>query len=203
MRKMGAAVVQRDVETLMRIGPGVDVNASGRDNMTLMRLAVRGADARVSDGSDMPVVRALLALGAKPDAAMHDACVRFDPDLLATLLAAGGNPNLKAGAHQPLVFDTMSSITPRNFRLLAQHGLDLNSQAYDDPLPVQLTIYRRWDLLAIAIELGADTKRARPDGRNVADELASQIDEETKAGRALPADLLRASALLEASRKKR
>ena len=96
----------------------------------------------------------------------------------------------------------MSSITPRNFRLLAQHGLDLNSKSRDDPLPVQLTIYRRWGLLAIAIELGADTKRARPDGRNVADELASQIAEEMKAGRGPPADLPRASPLLEAPRKK-
>jgi len=202
MRLMGAAVVQRDVQTLMRIGPGVDVNMPGRDNMTLMRLAVSSADERVSDGSDVPVVRTLLALGAKPDAAMHTACVRFDSDLLATLLAAGGNPNLKAGGHQPLVFDTMSSITPRNFRLLAQHGLDLNSRSHDDPLPVQLAIYRRWDLLAIAIELGADTQRARPDSRTVAGELASQIDEETKAGREPPADLLRASALLDAARKK-
>ncbi|MEO8805291.1 MAG: ankyrin repeat domain-containing protein [Burkholderiaceae bacterium] len=202
MRQMGAAVVRRDVETLMRIGPGVDVNAPGRDTMTLLLLAVSSADSRVSDGSDLPVVRALLALGAKADAAMHTACVRLDSDLLATLLAAGGNPNLKAGGHQALVFDTMSSITPSNFRLLAQHGLDLNSRSYDDPLPVQLSIYRRWDLLAIAIELGADTTRARPDGRNVADELAGQIDEEKKAGREPPADLLHASALLAVVRKK-
>lgn len=201
MRQMGAAVVKRDVETLMRLGPAVDVNAPGRD-MTLMGLAVSSADMRVSDGSEMPVVRALLALGANADAAMEAACIRVDSDLLETLLAAGGNPNLKVGAQQALVFVTMSSITPRSFRLLARHGLDLNSKSYDDPLPVQLTIYRRWDLLAIAIELGADTKRARPDGRNVAGELASQIDEETKAGRVLPADLLRASALLEALRKK-
>lgn len=204
MRQMGAAVVKRDVETLMRIGPTIDVNAPGRDNMTLMRMAVSSADARRSDGSEMPVVRALLALGAKPDAAMPVACIRFDSELLEILLAAGGNPNLKAddrGYGEPLVFETMNSITPSNFRLLAQHGLDLNSKSRDGPLSVQLTIYRRWDLLAIAIEAGADTGLPRPDGRNVAEELASQIVEETKAGHEMPADLLRASALLEAARR--
>ena len=201
MRQMGVAVVNRDVATLKRIGPTLDVNAPGRD-MTLMRLAVSGADARTSDGSELPVVRALLALGAHADDAMPTACVRVDSALLDMLLAAGGNPNLNPTGHQPLIFEVMSSITPPNFRLLASHGLDLNSKAYNDPLPVQLTIYRRWDLLAIAIELGADVSLSRPDGRNVADELVSQVDEEVKAGREPPADLLRARTALESSRKK-
>nr|WP_295769674.1 hypothetical protein [Rhodoferax sp.] len=201
MRQMGAAVVKHDVETLMRVGPSVDVNAPGRDNMTLMRMALSSADTRRSNGSEMPVVRALLALGALPEDAMPTACIRFDSELLEILLAAGGNPNLNTGDRDPLVFGTMNSITPRNFRLLAQHGLNLNSKSRnDDPLPVQLAIYRRWDLLAIALELGADITLARKDGRNVAGELAGQIDEKTKAGGELPADLMLASALLEASR---
>lgn len=197
MRQLGAAVVQRDVETLKRLAPGVDIDAPGSDGMTLMRLAVRGDDARTSDGSEMPVVRALLALGAKPDDAMEVACVRHDPALLQTLLAAGADPNRQGASGEPLVFDRMSTLTPRNFRLLAAHGLDLNRSAHGNPLPVQLTIYRRWDLLAIAIELGADMSRLRPDGRSVAGELASQITEETQAGREPPADLLRARALLQ------
>lgn len=195
MRRMAAAVVQRDVETLTRLAPSVDVNARG-DDMTLMRLAVRGPDARTSDGSELPVVRALLALGAKADDAIEVACIRHDPALLEMLLGAGANPNLVLSSGQPLVFDRMSSITPRNFRLLASHGLDLSSSARGDPLPVQLAIHRRWDLLAIAVELGADTARPRPDGRHVAGELASQLAEETAAGREPPADLLRARAAL-------
>jgi len=201
LRKMGAAIVQRDVETLKRLGATVDVNTPGRDDMTLMQLAVTNADARTSDGSELPVVRALLALGAKADAGMEVACIRRDSELLEMLLAAGGDPNLKP-AGQPFVFSVMSTITPRNFRLLAAKGLDLNSRSRGDPLPVQLVIYRRWDLLAIAIELGADTTLAREDGRTVAGELASQIEEAKKAGGDIPAGLLQARAALEASRRK-
>ncbi|MEO7940596.1 MAG: hypothetical protein ABIR55_18380, partial [Burkholderiaceae bacterium] len=154
MRQMGAAVVERDVQTLMRIGPTVDVNTPGQGT-TLLALAVESPDARYSDGSELPVVRALLALGARANDAMPVACVRSDSALLTLLLAAGADPNLSDSAKQPLVFQVISSVTPANFRLLVAHGLDLNATAYDDPLPVQLTIYRRWDLLAIAIELGA------------------------------------------------
>jgi len=199
MKKMGAAVVQRDVATLMRIGPTIDINAPGQE-MTLMRLALTGPDVRISDGSELPVVRALLALGAHADEAMPVACMRFDSALLKLLLAAGADPNLSADPQEPLVFGAMSSLTPANFRLLAAHGLDLNSRSHGDPLLVQLAIYRRWDLLAIAIQLGADTSRARPEGRTVASELASQIGEAAAAGREPPAELLRAREVLEAKR---
>jgi len=201
MRRMGAAVVQRDIETLKRLASTVDVNTPGRDSMTLLQLALTSAEPRISDGSELPVVRALLALGAEADAGMDIACVRVDSELLEMLLAAGGDPNLKL-AGQPFVFSVMSTITPRNFRLLAAKGLDLNSRSHGDPLPVQLVIYRRWDLLAVAIELGADTTLARADGRTVAGELASQIDEAKQAGGDIPAGLLQARAALEASRRK-
>ena len=52
-------------------------------------------------------------------------------------------------------------------------------------------------------ELGADTGRARPDGRNVADELASQLEEETSAGREPPRELARVRQQLEAWRGQR
>ncbi|MEO6281382.1 hypothetical protein [Roseateles sp.] len=199
MRQMGAAVVQRDVATLMRIGATVDVNTPGRD-MTLMRLAVDSPDTRISDGNELPVVRALLALGAQANDALPVACVRFDSALLTLLLAAGADANLKVSPQEPLVFGVMSSVTPANFSLLASHGLDLNSSSYDNPLAVQLAIYRRWDLLAILIELRGDTARARPDGRTVGSELASQIAEETAAGREPPPELRRALQLLNDKR---
>jgi len=199
MRRMGAAVMQHDVPTLMRLGPGVDVNTPGRD-MTLLRLA---AEALEPDGQELPVVRALLALGARADQAMPAAVARDDPALLEMLLAAGAHPNLQNAYGQPLIFDVKSSIPPRSFRLLAAHGLNLDSVSYGDPLPVQLAIYRRWDLLAIAIELGADTARTRDDGRSVAGELAAQADEALKAGRDVPAELQQARALLVATSRNR
>lgn len=202
MRQMGLAVVRRDVATLMRIGPTVDVNMPGRE-MTLMRLAVTTPDAHVSDGSDLPVVRALLALGARAGDAMPVACVRTDAALLEMLLAAGADPNQRTDGQEPLVFETMHNLPASNFRLLAAHGLDLNSTSHDGPLVVQLTIYRRWDLLSIAMALGADTSRARPDGRNVASELETQIAEEAAAGREPPTGLLRARDLIAAQRNRR
>jgi len=66
MRQMGAAVVPRDGATLRRIGPTADGNTPGRE-MTLMRLAVDGRDARLADGSAASS-RASLPKRPRPDA---------------------------------------------------------------------------------------------------------------------------------------
>jgi hypothetical protein len=197
MRQMGSAVVRRDVATLLSVGRGVDVNTVGLDDMTLMRLATDLPDPRYSDGSELPVVRTLLALGANADTAMPAACARSDSALLDTLLAAGGNPNLMLHDDGPLVFTVMSIITPHNFRRLAAQGLNLDTRSRGDPLAVQLVIYRRLDLLMIAIELGADMTLARPDGRTVQGEIAAQIAEHASTGREIPDDLLLARTALQ------
>ncbi|MGM9483316.1 hypothetical protein ACS5PN_19120 [Roseateles sp. NT4] len=198
MRRMGAAVVQRDVAALLHLGRGVDVNTPGHHNMSLLRLAVQGLE-----GDDLSVVRALLDLGARADDALPAAVMRSDPALLEMLLAAGGNPNLQVSPGLPLIFDMMSTVTPGNFRLLVAHGLDVDSVCRGDPLPVQLAIYRRWDLLLIALEGGADMARLREDGRGVAGELASQAEAERQAGRSVPAALRQALDLLAAQARQR
>lgn len=203
MKAMGAAVVLRDVEALKRVGRGVDVNTVGDRGMTLLALAAERHfnDAPdTTDGRELQVVQVLLELGAKPNQGLDTAAKLKRSDLLRLLLAAGADPNLHADGEQPLVFRWLSVMTPETLRLLAAHGLDLNATSYGDPFAVTATIYRRWDLLAVLIELGADTARPRPDGRTVAGELSVQLAEEAQAGRPAPPDLLQAKALLDARR---
>jgi len=193
--------VLRDVDALKRIGPGVDVNTVGDRGMTLLALAAeRHFDDAPdkTDGRGLQVVQVLLKLGAKPNQGLDTAARLKQTDLLRLLLDAGADPNLHAEGEQPLVFRWLRVMTPETLRLLAAHGLDLNATAYGDPFAVTATIYRRWDLLAVLIELGADTTRPRPDGRSVSGELAAQLAEEARAGHTAPPDLLRAMALLGA-----
>lgn len=199
MREMGRAVMRRDVATLARLGPSVDVDAVGEQGMTLLGLAVDRDFGRLPDAKDndeLPVVRALLGLGAKADRGLDSAMRQSDTMLLRMLLDAGADPNLTGDGGQPLVFGWIGTITPEALRLLGAHGLDPDGTGYGDPLAVVVTIHRRWDLLAVLIELGADTTRPRPDGRNVAAELAAQADEATKKGGTVPPELARVTALL-------
>lgn len=203
MRAMGAAVVLRDVDALRRIGPTVDLNTIGDRGMTLFALAAERCvddSPDATDGRGLQVVATLLALGAQPNQGLDTAVRLKQTALLRLLLEAGADPNRHAEGAQPLVFRWLSVTTPETLRLLAAHGLDLNATEHGNSFAVTATIYRRWDLLAVLIELGADTTRPRPDGRTVAGELTAQLADEARAGRLAPPDLLHAKALLDARR---
>ncbi len=194
MRAMAVAVVDRDLETMRRIGPTVDVNAVGKHDTTLLRLAIDRDPIGVpqpSDVAEVPVVKLLLALGARPDSGLERAVKRPDTTLLRLLLDAGGDPNLRRPGEQALVFSWYPVMTPEALRLLAAHGLDPNVRYYDDPIAVLFTIYQRWDLVDVLIDLGTDIDRPRPDGRNVRGELSEQMAEELAKGHALPDGLLK------------
>jgi hypothetical protein len=173
--------------------------------MTLLALAAERAAEDTSGPtppSALQVVQALLALGAKPAQAMETALKLKDPALLRALLDAGGDPNMPASNGQPLVFSWVAVMPLDNLRLLAKHGLDLDSSFHGDPLAFVFAIHRRRDLLAFLIEQGADVGRPRPDGRTAPGEVQAQIDEALKERSPIPPELLQVKAMLDARKLK-
>lgn len=201
MKAMGAAVVQADLATLQRLGPTVDVNTVGEGGTTLIAMATDLAfDAPDPESAHRrrAVIETLLGLGAKPGPAMSSALKVKDPAVLAALLDAGGDPNAPTEAGTPLVFEWLSIMPVENLRLLIRHGLNVNAAQYNTPLAVEVTLQRRWDLLLLLAQSGADLSKPREDGRNVADELTARIEEAQGENREPPADLLRVRELLGA-----
>jgi hypothetical protein len=201
MKAMGAAVVEADLATLQRIGPTVDVNAVGERGTTFIGMATEQA----FDAPDekrarrrRAVIETLLRLGAKPGPAMSAALKVKDPAILEALLKAGADPNALTEQGSPLVFEWLSIMPVENLRLLVQHGLNVNVVQYNTPLAVEVTLKRRWDLLLLLAQSGADLAKARDDGRNVAGELAIRVEEAKTEGREPPPDLLRVRELLGA-----
>lgn len=201
MKSMGAAVVQADLTTLQRLGPTVDVNAVGERGTTLIGMATEqafGAQDEKHARRTRSVIETLIRLGAKPGPAMSAALKVQDPAVLNALLKAGADPNALTEQGSPLVFEWLSIMPVENLRLLIQHGLNVNVIQYNTPLAVEVTLKRRWDLLLLLAQSGADLHKPRNDGRNVADELAIRVEEAKSEGREPPPDLLQVQELLGA-----
>lgn len=228
MKAMGAAVVAADIATLQRLGPTVDVNTVGERGMTLIGLATdqafgapeeerssTGPGAGSSNEPSVPgpqpaaiphrgrrraVIETLLRLGAKPNPTATSTALKVrDPAVLGALLNAGADPNALTERGTPLVFEWLSVMPAENLKLLIQHGLNVNVAQYDTPLPVEVTLQRRWDLLLLLAQSGADlTKPRGVDNRNVAGELATRMEEAKSEGRQPPPELLRVRELLGA-----
>ncbi|HSB94867.1 MAG TPA: hypothetical protein VLC91_00350 [Spongiibacteraceae bacterium] len=198
LQALGAAVVACDAAALKDLAFGLDINTRGENGMTLLGLATERAfeNPDCASGSRLAVVQQLLALGADANSGLDAALKIDDITFLRTLLDAGANPNQSTEFDQPVVFGRLSNLPPDHLRLLIERGLDKNAISYGNPLAFELAVKRRWDLLALLIESGADWRKPRPDGRTVAGDIAAQITELQQQGD-LPADLLRVRDLID------
>ena len=201
MKDMGAAVVQGDTGTLLRIGPTVDVNAVAEGDRTLLRLAVEQiyeAKSPKQIQAELAVVRTLLALGAKPGSGMDTALKLSDPTVLRELLAAGADPNQSVPAGHPIVFRWLSVMPLANLQLLIDRGLNVDATEYETPLALEAALKRRWDLVALLADHGANIRAPRADGRTIAEEVNNRMAEAQAEGTAPSAPLLQVQEALRA-----
>jgi hypothetical protein len=200
LKEMGAAVVRRDVATLIRLAPQVDVNTVGPGGKTLLSLAADeafGGEGRPDRPSELPVIRTLLQLGAKPGPGLEVAIKLESSEILRALLDGGADPNLGA-PEDPVVFRWLAVVPLANLQLLTERGLDLDVRDREGtPLVVSAAEQARWDLLLWLLEKGADGGRTDKAGRTAATLVAGRIEVAVRSGGEAPAALLRVKAVLD------
>ena len=131
------AIAKNDSNAIRASAKNVrDLNAAGRDGMTLLFFAVNESLERPELAS---AVETLLAVGVNPnyhnDSANSFALaqsVSADIGVLRAMLDAGGDPNGRDVKGQPIVFDNwfmepFKGQRPQRLRLLLDHGTDVNS----------------------------------------------------------------------------
>ena len=200
-KELGAAVVHRDLAAVQKLARAVDVNAAGKNGMTFLSLAMEeefGAEwSKRGMPSELPIVRELLARGANPNSGMDTATKIPDPEFIRALLEAGADPNLKVGK-SPVVFNWLTVIPVANFALLAEHGLDLNSNdPYGTPLVQRAAESEKWEIVAYLIEHGADVKRGDKSGRTLSALIEDRIQSFKSSEREIPEGLTRVKKLLD------
>jgi hypothetical protein len=82
--------------------------------------------------------------------------------------------------------------------LLIDRGLNVNVTEYETPLVLEAALHRRWDLVALLAEHGADIRAPRPDGRTIAEEVTNRLAEAQAAGTEATAPLLQVQEMLRA-----
>ena len=199
-KQLAAAVVHRDLAAVQKIAPMVDVNADGKKGTTFLSLAIEeefGAEwSKREMPSELPIVRELLAHGAKPNPGLKTATKVPDAEFIRALLDAGADPNLKI-ENSPVVYNWLTVMPVANFELMAEHGLDLNStDEYGTPLAQRAAESEKWEIVVYLIEHGADVKRGDKNGRTLSALIDDRIQSYKTSEREIPEGLMRVKSLL-------
>lgn len=166
-----AEAISKNDEAAMRVAAKniPDLQASGRDGMTLLYFAVNEALERPELTR---AVEILLSLGAQPNFTNGDPhsfamarSVHGPVRLLRAMLEAGGNANARDDQGKPIVFDNWQTTYFENeqgarLNLLLEHGADLNA-IWPDSEPG----YAGYSLAMFRASMG------RGDGQGFADAL--------------------------------
>jgi hypothetical protein len=200
LQAAGAAVIRRDAAALRVLGKSVDVNAKGTDGMTLMELAVTGADesqtGAATGGSSLDVVRELISVGADPNAGLKVATKLRDIAILSALLDAGAKPGF-ADEHGPVVFSWLNVMPITGATALLDRGLDPNiTDSAGVPLVVAAAQQDRWNIVLLLMDRGADASRADRHGTRLADVVQSRVDSTSTRPPEMMLDIAKVKAML-------
>lgn len=189
------AIAKNDPDAIRAAAKSVpDLNAAGRDDMTLLYFAVNEA---VERPQVVSAVETLLSLGADPNYTNGSVnsfvlaqAMNGEVRLLRVLLDGGGNANARDIHERPIVFDNWENANRRaesteRFRLLLDRGMDVNatSPANEDfSILMQCAHLGRFDpgCDSDALELlerGADFNYRTRDGMTVMKLLMKQREE--------------------------
>jgi hypothetical protein len=193
MKAFVAAVSRLDAQKVRGLAPQIDVNAAGQNGVTPLKFAIDKLDTTGETGDvkakGIEMIRLLLALGAKPDSALKDACASNNSEIVGVLLDGGANPNAKDEEGTPAFFFCSGDPSGlARLRLLSQKGayFDARDPKGEGALNRAAT-FSQWDKMLLFLELGVkDT--ALLNGKNAAAMVQQAIaDDKQNSREASPA----------------
>ena len=169
MREIADAIRSNDTATVSRLVSGVDVNARGYMDMTLLMLALRQLE---KNPTDLTNLRTLLNAKANPNLAsggelplsvaiQQSEHAGAEPTTL--LLKAGANPNTLDQFGTPLFFaGTYRTAPPAVMATLLEHGADITVKDKNGlSIVFDAAQTNNWKAALVLLERGVDYKNGR------------------------------------------
>jgi hypothetical protein len=196
MSKFVAAVANLDVSKIRQLAPGIDINMPGENGVTPLKFAIEKTTNDATP-SRLDMIRLLLALGAKPDPALPNACAT-SPETARILLDAGANPNYKDAEGDPAFFSCLSSSSGLEaLRLLAQKGADFNMlDGKGESVLIRAATFSQWNVMLFFLEQGVKDV-ATPRGKTAASMVAQALVDDKQNSRETSPALAQLAAKLQ------
>ena len=158
--ELARALQAKDFAKARELAQGLDLEAPGRKNMTLLWFAIAN--------KNFPAVSLLVSLGSRPDeqvvqglgSPLNAALESRELDLLKALLDGGLSPNHMHPKEKLMLQRAVMSGTPAHVKLLLDRGADVNQRdSVGGSALTQAIASVQPDLALMLVERGADVSR--------------------------------------------
>lgn len=183
-KEIEAAIGRNDAATVRALlAKGANVNEKGRENTTLLQVALR--QLRKTPG-ELEALRALVAAGADPNAGTGElpltlaiqASGKSGAEPVKLLLDKGANPNAMTEFGEPVWFAGTGVTAPAEvLMMLLDKGADVKAtnRAGNNVLATAAAT-QNWKALLLLLQRGADPKKVRtPMGQGLLEKLESDL----------------------------
>lgn len=187
-RELVEAIKRNDATAVTALLPKVNVNATGLQEMTPLRAALRQLR---STPSQHEVLKVLLAAGADPNKGAQyeiplEMALQIDdktgPAPVAMLLAAGANPNVKNSFGAPVFFaGAGNGSNPEVLALLIEHRADLRATSTNgETILIYAATAGNWKAARYLLDEGADWTLGRSFSKHT---FAEMVEESARKAR--------------------
>jgi uncharacterized protein len=183
--ELAKAIRDGSLDRVKELASGIDLNAPGNNNMTLLAFAIQEAVPVKTDGDNVRfgIISQLVRDGAKPQQTFLEnsnvaaAAARADtPNFLKALLAGGMSPDLRYDGDAPLLFATAKDRQLPEMKLLVEHKANVNQRdSIGDTALINATQLRQWDTVDYLLAHGADPTVANANGVTYSKVLAIEL----------------------------
>lgn len=182
---MEAAIGKNDAATVQALlTKGANVNEKGRDNTTLLQVALRQLR---KTPTELESLRAVVAAGADPNAGTGElpltmaiqASGKSGPEPVKLLLDKGANPNAVTEFGEPVWFQGIGVTVPGEvLDMLLAKGANIQATTRngDNNALAIAAATQNWKALLLLLKMGADPKKVKtPMGQGLLEKLESDL----------------------------
>lgn len=160
--EIAQALLRGDAATVAQRAPGQDLDAPGREDMTLLFYALQCAFGEKP--AQLGALTALVRAGADPfrespnvGSPLGVALRSKSPDYVRAFLDGGVDPSAKNGHGTPILHQAANHHTVDTFRLLIERGADINARDSLASTTLDTAFSeQQYDIVDALLDLGAD-----------------------------------------------
>ncbi|MBF4109299.1 ankyrin repeat domain-containing protein [Enterobacter cloacae] len=183
---LARAIENGEVDEVIKLAPGTDLNKPGKEDMTLLFWAVMNSINNQKKPERLNIITMLIKAGADPlqprpqgkNSPAEFVLMADNADWIKAMLNAGLSPNaVDKTFGKPIIFQTLEAKNTKTLQAMLDKGADINNtDSLGNTLLIDALDFHSYDHVLLLLELGADPEIKADNGWTMGNQLQRFLD---------------------------